>query len=194
MKDISHTKKIFFGALTFSIVSLGLYGLLFWEIRTKGQEISSLRVEADTDVKKDGTLRAAKASLVKNKELIERMDSYFISRDGVVAFIEELEKLGKDTGVLLSIGSVSAENDSKMKDDFKETLRIRLEASGPWANLFYFLSILESLPYRAQVDQMTVSLLGASDKLSFGSELGPRLQGKEEIWKGTFELTILKLK
>lgn len=194
MKGISHTKKVFFVAVALAVASLALYGFLFWEIKTKTEEAVKIQEDADKDVKREEGLHLAKVSLAKNKEAIEKIDSYFIARDGVVSFIEELESLGKETGVILSIGSVSAEADPKVKDDFKETLRIRLEASGSWENLFYFLSILESLPYRAQIEQMTLSLAGASDKIPFGSETVKRTPGKGEVWKGAFELTILKLR
>ncbi len=194
MKGISHTKKVLFITIALAMTSLLLYGFLFWEIKTKTQDAAKIQEDADKDVKREESLRLAKISLAKNKESIEKIDSYFIARDGVVSFIEELENLGKETGVILSIGSVSAEVDAKVKDDFKETLRIRLEASGSWKDLFYFLSILESLPYRAQIEQMTLSLLGASDKIPFGGEAGKRVPGKGEVWRGAFELTILKLR
>ena len=193
MKNFSNTQKILVITIVLAMVSLGLYGFLFWQVRSENQEASQLLGEAEQDVEKEKTLRAAKISLEKNKQFIEKIDTYFVPKDGVVGFIQELETIGKQTGVSLTIGGVTAESDQRTKDDFKETLRIRLETSGSWEKTFYFLSVLESLPYRAQVEQIALSLYGASDKLLFGTET-KRVRGKDEVWKGVFEITVLKLK
>lgn len=193
MKKISHTHKILIVAVFFAFISLSLYGFLFWQVKSENEKASTLLQEAEQDIEKEKTLRAAKISLEKNETLIKAIDTYFIPRDGVVPFIEELEKLGKDSGVMLSVGAVSTEVDPKVKDDFKETLRLRLETTGSWKDTFYFLSLIESLPYRAQVEQIALSLSGASDSLNFGNET-KRTPNKNESWKGIFDVTILKMR
>ena len=195
MKNISNTSKILIASIFLVILVYCIYGLLFWTIKGENEKVSILSNEAKIDLQKDESLRATKVSLSNNKDSIENIDSHFLAPDGVVGFIEGLESLGREAGVSISVASVTVEADSKNKNDFKETLRLRVITTGSWSNTYYFISLLENLPLSAEIKNATLSLPGASDKLAFtGASVSSRKPAAEEKWKGEIELTVRKLK
>jgi hypothetical protein len=192
MKDISHTKKVLLITIALTLASSLIYGFLFLAVKSKNEKISAFLNEADADLKKDETLRSIKITLEDYEEEVAKLDTYFISHEGTSEFIESLESLGEKAGVALTIASVALEQDTRVKNDFKEVLRIRMETSGSWANTFTFLSIIENMPMSVRVENAAVLLFTASDDLSFNG--GDRVRSEGEYWKGSFEITAAKLK
>lgn len=193
MKDISKVKKIFITTAILAILSFLIYGFLFWDIRIKNQKISTLSQQEESDIKKDNSLRGIRDSLESNKIELEALNSYFLRPDGIVDFIEFLEDLGEKSGIALTIGGVSTELDPKVKDDFKEILRLRLETSGSWNEIFYFLNALERLPYAIRVDNFSVGLMSASDQILFG-DVTKSISPSGRVWKASFDISVIKIR
>ncbi len=194
MKNLTVAKKIFLSLVVINVIVFGLYAFLFWKVIDRSQTTATLLAEERSDRQKNDALQAIKVSLTENKDFISQIDSFFISPDGVVGFITFLEKLGKDSGVKINIGSVAVNPDSKDPKDFKENLKLKLEIEGTWQNVVYFLSRLENLPYRVQFDTATISLQGVSDGINFKESGALRKRMPEESWKGLFDIRLLKLK
>ncbi len=194
MKNPSKTKKTLLVALILNILVWGIYGFVFFKIRSQNEHVSGLLGEANNDIRKDETLRTIKNSLSENKDFISHLDSYFVAKDGIVNFIEMLEDKGRESGVLLSIGSVSVEQDPKVKEDIKEILRLKVDASGSWKDVTYFLSVLENLPYVTEVNNVSFTRNGGGSGLLFDEEKNPDENNTSLGWKAYFEFTVLKLK
>jgi len=183
--------------IIFSLVILVAYGFVFWRIYTDGLTTSDLLNQASLDFEKDEALRNAKIALAENRDSISKIDSYFIAGDGVAPFIGNIEALGKQYGVGVSIGSVAVESDPKMKNDFKETLHLKVETTGSWSNIVRFLSAVENLPYHVVLDQVVFGLTDAADKLSFGGVSAvdsKRVRTSSEKWKVSLDISLLKFK
>jgi len=198
MKDAGKTKNILITFAAFASIVFAMYGFLFWSIKEKNEQISQLTNEANRNTQTDTALRGIKSALNNNKNSVVQVDSYFIPKEGVVDFINTLDTLGKESGTTLVIGAVSTEEDRTEANSFKETLKLRLETSGSWQETYYFLSKLESLPYHISINQTTFSLTSATDRMSFvnasTTDATKRVQGSDEYWKGSFDITVLKLK
>jgi Tfp pilus assembly protein PilO len=197
MKDPEKTKKTMVISIVLAIAVFVIYGFLFLNIKDKNEQISTLANDAQQLRSKDDTLKATKTILDQSKDLISQLDSYFIPADGVVGFISVLEGVGKFSGVDMTIGSVGTEADSKAKDEIKETLRLHIETNGSWKNTFYFLSVIENLPYRIDVEDVSLGLVGATDKVLFDNKTATaqtRQPNKDEKWHGSFNVTVVKLK
>ncbi len=194
MKKITRIKKIFILCVIMNVVVFGVYTFLFLDIKAKNEKVYDLLSEADRDIKKDETLRAVKYSLSENKNFISQIDSFFVPQDGVVSFIDTLERLELNSGIDLGISYVSVETNTKNKNDFKEVLNLRLDGEGSWQNLFHFLSLLENLPYRIEFNSVSFVLSGASDSILFSGSDGLRVRAPSEFWKGSFEVLVYKLK
>lgn len=192
MKQIPLTKKVLILCIVLNVVIFVVYGFLYYDIGSQNKKASVLLGQVNSDMQKNDTLRAIKVSLNQNKDFISQIDSFFIAPDGVVNFISLLESLGKKAGVKLSIGSVSVVPEGGAKD-FKENLSLRLDMSGSWENIYYFLSLLQNQPYRIMFDNASVSLEGAADAIKFTDKGTARVRGQNEVWKGAFSIRVLKL-
>lgn len=192
MKNLSPIKKILLACITLNVVAVGFYAFVLWSIQAKNEKVVEVLGQVNEDMKKDESLRAVKISLEENKDFISQIDSFFVPEDGVANFIASLESLGRASSVELSIASVEIQPNSA-KNDFKEGLNIRIETSGSWFNTFYLLSVIENLPYKIDINQVSLTLSNATDKILF-SGLGPRTKTSGEYWKGSFDITVLKLK
>lgn len=192
MKQIPFTKKVLILCIVLNVVIFVVYGFLYYDIGSQNKKASVLLGQVNSDMQKNDTLRAIKVSLNQNKDFISQIDSFFIAPDGVVNFISLLESLGKKAGVKLSIGSVSVVPEGGAKD-FKENLSLRLDMSGSWENIYYFLSLLQNQPYRIMFDNASVSLEGAADAIKFTDKGTARVRGQNEVWKGAFSIRVLKL-
>lgn len=192
---MNKTKKILTIAISMTLLSFMIAGFLYGSIVSKSNEVVALLTEAEKDITKDQTLRIAQTVLDRNTDLLQELDTYSVAPDGVVPFIDEIESLETISGGSVSIVSVSSDADPKNKNDFKETLKIRLEATGSWNNVTHTLALLESLPYEMNIQEATIGLVSASDKLLFASSTrSTRIPGEGEYWKGTFDISVTKLK
>lgn len=197
MKEQEKTKKSMIVSIVLAVAIFVIYGFVFYDIKAKNEQISSLTNDVQQLRSKDDILKATKTILDQNKDLISQLDSYFIPADGVVGFIRILESVGKFSGIDMTINSVGTETDSKVKDDIKEILRLHVKTNGSWENTFYFLSILENLPYRIDVEEATLGLMGSTDKVFFDNKTAlaqTRQQNKDEKWEGSFNVIVMKLK
>lgn len=197
MKNFSPTKKILATIIIINICVFVAYGFVFWRIYTDGQNTSKLINQASLDFQKNEVLRTAKITLAENHDFISKIDSYFIAPNGVVPFIDSVESLAKDYGVEASIGSVAVESDTKIKNDFKETLHLKVEGSGSWSNLVQFISAVEALPYRTVFDQVVFGLTDSADKLTFGGTTPSdtkKAGSSSGKWRATIDVSLLKLK
>lgn len=193
MSQLSKTKKTLVVVLVLNLIVWGGYGFVFWKIRAQNMRVSTLLNEAELDIKKDESLRLIKSSLDENKDFLSHIDSFFVSNDGVVGFIDTLESYGREKGVSVTIGSVSVEPDSQNKEDFKERLRLRVEVAGSWNSVTSYLMTLESLPYSIRIDQTSFTLTSSS-KASSGEPVESGVVNDGARWKGQFEFTVLKLR
>ena len=194
MNQLSKTKKTLIICIILNLIVWGGYGFVFWKIRSQNKHISTLLNEAEQDVKKDESLRLIKASLGENKDFLSHINSYFIPNEGVVGFIDTLESYGKQIGVDVTIGSVSVEPDSQNKEDFKELLRLKVEAIGSWNNLVSYLLTLENLPYSVRIDQVSYVLNSSNSNFSSSGSAQKNNANENIRWKGLFEFTVLKLR
>jgi hypothetical protein len=190
MNKLTNTKKILITCIVLNVLIFASYGFLLWGIYAKANLASNLVTEAAEDVEKDRTLRLIKASLAENEDFLSHVDSFFIPADGVVDFISLLEQLGVESGVELSIGSVSIDSESESAS--KEVLSLNIQTEGSWQDTFTFLSLLENLPYRIEFVNTALRLFGATESILFsGSQ---RTLASEEVWQGTYQVSVHKLR
>ncbi len=94
--------------------------------------------------------------LMENKEVHDRINSYFITKDTVVSFIEELETLGKHARVKADIARLDTGKENK------GPLTLELSILGSYVDIAYYLALLESSPRMVVVDRLALIKGGAS--------------------------------
>ena len=87
-----------------------------------------------------------------------KLSSYFVSKDAVVSFIEELESLSRQANVVLSIDSPLEGKDTPMSKQIY--LRFNVRAEGRFQDVMHFVRLTEALPYKIFVDHVALSSAG----------------------------------
>jgi hypothetical protein len=99
-----------------------------------------------------------------NKEKLAKIDKYFITNRSAIVLIEELDRIGSETGVALTVGQAG---------DSATELKLNLTTEGSFPQTIKFLQVLETLPYASLVERL-------------------ELRKGDKVWQSTFTLRILK--
>ncbi|TSC84497.1 MAG: hypothetical protein G01um101417_162 [Parcubacteria group bacterium Gr01-1014_17] len=109
-----------------------------------------------------------------------RADMLFVGKDGIVAFLKELERAGASAGVKTTVVKVAKKESREVEANLAgaglETLSVAIEAEGSFAGVHRFLALAERLPRPIVLSRVSFA------------------KGEKEIWSGVFELEVLKIK
>lgn len=176
---LSRTKKILIFTTIIAIAILAVYIALFFQLKNKNEGISILKNEVENITKKDAEQRVIKDTIKETEKERAELNSYFVSSDGVVDFIETIEALATDTAISVEITSVSIKK-APEHSDIIELLRISIKTDGRWINMFHFLSLVETLPFDIFVERVNFSK--EKDKIA------------SRLWNGAFDISVAKLR
>lgn len=140
------------------ILNLGaaaVLAFLFMEVKAANERISSLANDIELRSKQEGALRSVKDLVAETTVPRQDLETYFVEKEGVVAFLELLETVGKSAGVVVTIQTV--EERTLEGSDSLEELHIKLDAIGSWEDVIHFLGLLEYLPYESDMGQVVIS-------------------------------------
>ncbi|OJI09475.1 MAG: hypothetical protein COV08_00845 [Candidatus Vogelbacteria bacterium CG10_big_fil_rev_8_21_14_0_10_49_38] len=144
---------------TVNLLLLAVWVGLFFLIDQKNQAVTSLLQANQPVTEETDTL----ATLV-DPERQRLMDEYLINASSTIVFLEELEQLGRQTGIDLSIGQAVEQGGQ---------LGLSLKAEASFDRLGQFLTSLELLPYAVRVNRL-------------------ELRQKDKTWQGDFFLLVLQ--
>ena len=178
------TKILVTVLLLINILSIGAFMSLFYFTKSLIAESVNKEDEIKKELKKEDSRDLMKDDLILGKTYQEKLMNYMISSDGTVDFIKTLEQLVLSSELKSDIKIVSSEPYSKDSSIPVELLRIKMDVTGEWKNIQFFLTSLENYPLK--IDIKKVSLDKFSDYIVKG-KVTPE-------WAGSFEFTVVKLK
>ncbi len=120
--------------------------------------------------RKSQNIKLLESQMAEIKENFEKLDNFYLKENGLVGFIESLEKIGRDANVLVGIHSVGIEKD-------KKSVLFRIDAEGEFEELFQYLVSLENLPYQVAFERMDISS-------------GDATKGKN-VWKSEVDIRVI---
>ena len=174
VKDTS--RSLVFAAGVFVSICIGaliIYALLFGLILKKKDMITGSISKLDTEQLKEAQLQNLKESFRKTEPERQELLSHFINSEGIVDFIENIEKIGRQAQVGLQFKFVNLREDG---------LAMEFEALGSFNELFYFLNLLEQMPFRLQFEKIVIH-----------KDIPRTVQQrkKSDTWYAVFTLTLL---
>ncbi len=144
--------------VTFVIVIISLSVILYFvglfivlEIK---KEIENSYYNTESKSSKEEKTRIIKNITEANKEPIQDLRNYFIQKSDEVEFIEQIEKLARDSGVKFDIVSIDVKTDQQ--DSFKENVDVKMKLEGSWQNIIRFVDKLEKMPFGVLVENMSL--------------------------------------
>lgn len=136
----NHALTFFIASTAFALGALGAYGALFYAF-------SAARAEAEAAANEVARIETEDAAIENAEEIIAALSadeavlsSYFVSTDGIVAFLEELERSGEELGTAVEVASVSPAT----APGGRLTIALRIE--GSFASVMRTLGSLEYGP------------------------------------------------
>ncbi len=180
---MGYFKKIFLSAKTVRllavaailvIVSLSAYGITVWKINKNIGEAVALGGDIAAEAQKDRSIESIRNILRNTAAEREKIDGYFVKSDNIVDFLEKIELMGKKSGVALSFDSVD------IPQNEKNVLRLRIGTEGNWEDSFYFLSLLENLPYKIELEKSALAKISKTVS-----------NVKTFYWRGDFTIRLL---
>lgn len=164
----------------FIILSVFVFGFLSFNKTVKG--LKSLSEEVLQENSKKEQVSNLISDFAKSKEDIDFVSSSLVSSGGEVSIIEYIEGLAKQMGLNIEISSVLIEKENELTPNNLSNLVLNIKVSGNWRQVFNFLGLLESIPYKISIDKMSFVYTNDGDK------------SKEKIglWEGVFTVKILK--
>lgn len=173
---MSREKKLLIVSL---LVALGLFGanafFLFLTREEAGaaREIATKKFAAEMEAEE---VRAIERAIAESKSEQDELLAYFVNKDGAVSFIERLESTGKTAGLAISLSNVSVPKAGNV-------FQVDMATEGSFENTFYFLTLLEKLPYRISVEKANVR------KKSAPGADSDDLQAPA-VWTGSFTILL----
>ena len=158
-----------------NIAAIAGYYFLFQYIKTQSKAAIALTSTIDSGQQKNSHLSALRAVVKDIDGKRQQLTSFFLSGDAEIPFIEQMEALGKTSGLTVKTNSVSSVAGSA---GAAKTFRMQLQVVGSWNSALYFLNQIENLPYDVHVQGVSLVKQPGSGKTSSGS------------WAATFEISL----
>lgn len=83
-----------------------------------------------------------------------RIQTFFVSNDRPLSFIESLEALGKAASSSLVISSISSDSGNAKSSVRTGTVSAHIEATGSWNSLMRTLKLVEVMPFQINIDHV----------------------------------------
>lgn len=166
------------------------YVMFFVVIKHTNEDVSMLAHEVDIYAAREAMLRNTDKLAEDLKEDIEKLGTYFLTKDDVVSFIETVEQAGATSDVDLTIGSVAVIPQTPVEgqsENAYETLTLRVDAVGSWSNILTFLEYVQHMPYKLQMDRVSVSKVSSVIPFFGGKEGAVE---KTPQWNSSFEIQV----
>jgi len=138
------TKKIAVVALVLNICAGIAYGMFYMSVGEIRAEVAKTAQTLQQKLVLQEIEQSERHVISDTKQKREKLQSYFITEEEAVSFIEQLETLSTVAGVSLSISSVDVK---------KEGLSVQLNTESAWTETYHFLTLVESMPLKVSIDQ-----------------------------------------
>lgn len=169
------------------ILSILVYVFVYRTVISQAKKSAelSLKVSQDSERKKhEEDLQSIYDNTSSDREKIK---SFLISQDKVVNFIEEIEKIGKDTDTDLSISSINAEDLSAKAEGETGYLTAIIETKGKWQNVMRAFELIENIPYSTSLNNVR---LEAGKVIPSGLQAPSKSSTKEKITASDWVLSV----
>jgi hypothetical protein len=187
------TKQLIALLSTIVVVLVALHAVAFYFIRSAGVNVSTL--ERDGRVLDAQVAEFSKYSNDDLRKLATSIMAKIISRDGIVPFIENIERTARGLGMEINIRSVNVVPRADDPADPIVFVRLELETRGSWKNSMRFVSFLEYLPYKVELKKVSFDgTSGLAPVAETGAKVPVSAGSAGTVWRGQIELTALKFK
>ena len=133
-----------------SLCAIFVYALLFGLILAKKDAITDAVSRLGVEQLREESLRTLRESFRQTENERAALLRYFVNREEIVSFIEDIERAGRHAGVLLRFSFVNIR-------DTEGVLAVEFETLGDFSETFYFLQLIEYMPVKISLEKFLLS-------------------------------------
>lgn len=139
------------------------YGYWYAQVDSRSVAVSELEAQIAMKTENEKNLAATRASLAELASDEATIHNYFVSNDGVVAFIDSLESLGKTVGAVVNVTSVATAGSKT-----QPALQLALGIDGSFDTVMRTAGAIEYAPYDIVVTALS---LQSTDKNKWHADM-----------------------
>jgi len=170
--------------LVINMALIGAYSFLFYSIKTKSEEASTLSHDLNAQHANEADLTLLRHTVNDMKDDQIKLQSYFVKSSTINTFFDSLESLGKESNTDMKLsGLVERAN----------VLGIDISAHGTFNDIYYLVRLIEYLPYRIEFKKAYFNRTGLVDTPPLSeSKSGSVTKNKvrNALWEASFTLEI----
>lgn len=178
------TNLIFLISILVTLLVVASFILFFKVIKNKNKHTSrtlSLLEEKIQNKQNSDNLLKRSSEL---KATSDHVNSYFINPDKIDTFVSYLEKMGTDNNAVLSVKNVEVSTRAK------DTLIVKISATGSFSNVMKVVYLLENSPYVVSLNQAFVN---KQIKQAQTDKNGKVISAGSSYWQADVSFNILSL-
>jgi len=163
------------------LVILASFIFVIFLISRVNKKLSTLENDLKIETEKENIIQNLARIMSDTKDERKIIDSYYISPNGVVLFINDIENYAYKAGLEPDIVSVDILERLPKHPTF-QTFKIDLRVEGNWSSVKHFIDTIDALPYSKTIKSMRI------DKQSKNATSSP------ELWDAEVVVDVLKKK
>jgi len=159
LKNKINLSLIIFIILSVCLIVLVIYPL-FKEIKNSSEELVSEKQKLFSLEKKIENLKEFQTLWLEIEPNLKKIDQLFIDPQVPVEFVNFLEKIAKDSEILIEISSALP---SKTEKDPWPSLLLKINSTAPFSEILKFLEKIETSPYLIEIQNLNARRLIEGD-------------------------------
>ncbi len=177
-------KQLLITILVINLALIGAYGFLFYSIKTKSEEASTLSYDLNAQHANEADLTLLRHTVSDMKDDQVKLQSYFVRSSTINTFFDSLESLGKESNTDMKLsGLIERPN----------ILGIDISTHGTLNDIYYLVRLIEYLPYRIEFKKAyfnSAGLVDAPSLLESKSGSATKNKVRTTLWEASFTLEI----
>lgn len=181
---MSKTKQLLIIILVINATLIGAYAFLFYSIKTKSEDASTLSQDLNAQRTNEEGLALLRHTVNNTKDDRAKLQSYFVKSSTINTFFDTLESLGKESNTDMKLSSPIEQGN---------VLAINIGTRGTFEDIYYLIKLIEYLPYRIEFKKAYFNSLGmvdASPLLEGKSGSVAKSKVRNVLWEASFTLEI----
>jgi Tfp pilus assembly protein PilO len=148
-------------ATTVALFSVVLYFSGLFIVFSEIKKMENTYNSTESDSYKEKKIAFIKSITETNKESIQTLQNFFIQKGDEVKFIEQIEKIAKESAVKFEISSIDVK--VSQTNSFKEDVDVKVKLEGSWRDVIYFMDKLEKMPFGVSVEDVNLNINTRND-------------------------------
>lgn len=152
---LAKTKKKIIILSTLAFFLVASYCFLVTNILQKGREIYSMSKEIKDIQARRGELLSMQKNLFSSGEMVIKLEDFVLKTGSEVEFIKKIEDMSVLSNVKSEIKTAKITEISGNNSIIAENFKVGLEAIGSWSDVIYFLTLIENLPLKVTINNVS---------------------------------------